>query len=75
MKNDAVQDFLTERWNEFRHAIKERWPDITDNELDVINGQSDVLVGTLQEHYWISKAEAEKQLRDFVEEFLGEPAL
>gem|GEM_PF-6297489 len=67
-KNEA-EEFFHEHWNDLRHAIKERWPKITDNELDRADAQSDMLVGMLQEHYWISKAQAEEQLRKFLSEY------
>lgn len=69
MKENMTQEILTEEWPEFRHAIKNRWPEIPDVELDRFAGQSDMLVGVLQEHFWITKNDAEEQLSDFLDEF------
>jgi uncharacterized protein YjbJ (UPF0337 family) len=67
---------LKEHWQELRPAIKERWPDLSDVDLDLIAGQPDMLVGALQEYYWITKEEALEQIAEFEEEFLtGEKAL
>jgi uncharacterized protein YjbJ (UPF0337 family) len=67
---------LEEHWQELRPAIKERWPDLSDVDLDLIAGQPDMLVGALQEYYWITKEEALEQIAEFEEEFLtGEKAL
>ena len=41
------------------------------HDLDVIAGQPDILVGILQEYYWITKEEAEEQVYEFEEEVLS----
>ena len=45
--------------------MKEKWGQLTDDELDVIAGKKDVLVGKIQKKYGIEKEEAEEQLKDF----------
>lgn len=40
---------------------QERWGKLTDDDVDIINGQNDQLVGTIQERYGIAKAEAQRQ--------------
>jgi uncharacterized protein YjbJ (UPF0337 family) len=64
-------EVLEEHWNDLRAAMKERWPSLDDVDLDLIAGQSDMLVGMLQEYYWITKEEAEEQIAEFEEEVLS----
>jgi len=52
-------------WKQFKGKVKARWGDLTDDELDVINGRREELLGKIQKAYGIGKDEAERQLRDF----------
>ena len=46
-------------------ALKSRWGKLTDDDLDVIEGQKDQLVGKVQERYGIAKDEAQKQVDEW----------
>jgi uncharacterized protein YjbJ (UPF0337 family) len=50
------------RWKQLKGAVKQRWGKLTDDDLEVIAGKRDELLGKLQERYGITKEEAEKQL-------------
>ncbi len=52
-------------WKQFKGKVKEKWGQLTDDDLDVIKGKKDQLSGTLQKKYGIAKEEAEKQLSEF----------
>lgn len=52
-------------WNQIKGKIKEKWGDLTDDDLAKINGRRDQLVGHLQERYGIAKERAEEELSDF----------
>jgi len=52
-------------WKQFKGKVKEAWGKLTDDELDVIAGKRDQLVGAIQKSYGIGRDEAEKQVRDF----------
>jgi uncharacterized protein YjbJ (UPF0337 family) len=52
-------------WNQVKGKVKQQWGKLTDDQLDVISGHRDVLVGRIQETYGITKEEAERQVRDF----------
>jgi uncharacterized protein YjbJ (UPF0337 family) len=52
-------------WKQFKGKVKARWGDLTDDELDVIDGRREELLGKIQKAYGIGKDEAERQLRDF----------
>lgn len=61
MNWDQVQG----NWKQFRGKVKEQWGKLTDDQLDVIGGKRDQLVGKLQEAYGIGKDEAERQIKNF----------
>lgn len=58
-------DIAQGNWKQFKGKVKERWGQLTDDELDQIEGKRDQLSGKIQECYGISKDEAEKQLKDW----------
>ena len=51
------------RWNQMKGAAKKQWGKLTDDDLAVIAGQRDQLVGKIQERYGIAKDEADKQVK------------
>lgn len=54
------------KWKQVRGQAKEKWGRFTDDDLDVIGGQRDQLVGKIQEYYGLVKETAEEQADDFV---------
>jgi uncharacterized protein YjbJ (UPF0337 family) len=58
-------DRLAGNWKQFKGRLRERWGELTDDELNVIGGRREQLVGRLQERYNISAEEAERQLGEF----------
>ncbi|HKR77414.1 MAG TPA: CsbD family protein [Rhodanobacter sp.] len=59
------EDKLNGRWKQLHGKLKSRWGKLTDDDIDVANGDAEYLVGKLQERYGMAKDEAMKQLRDF----------
>lgn len=49
-------------WKEFKGQLKEQWGNLTDDQLSVIAGNRDQLLGKIQEIYGITKEEADKQI-------------
>jgi uncharacterized protein YjbJ (UPF0337 family) len=54
------------KWKQVKGSMKERWGKLTDDDLDVIAGQRDQLVGRIQERYGIAKEQARKQVEDWM---------
>jgi uncharacterized protein YjbJ (UPF0337 family) len=50
------------QWNQIKGSIKTKWGKLTDDDLDVIAGERDRLIGKIQERYGINKEEAERQI-------------
>lgn len=59
------KDILSGKWTQLRGEVQKRWGKLTDDQLDVINGDRLKLVGKIEEAYGIARDEAEKQLSDF----------
>jgi uncharacterized protein YjbJ (UPF0337 family) len=58
-------DQLKGKWKQMKGSVKERWGKLTDDDLDVINGQQDQLIGTIQERYGIAREAAQKQVDEW----------
>jgi uncharacterized protein YjbJ (UPF0337 family) len=58
-------DQVEGNWKQFSGKVKEKWAKLTDDDLALIGGKKDQLVGRIQERYGIKKEEAEKQIDEF----------
>ena len=47
--------------------MKEQWGKLTEDDLTVINGKQDQLVGRVQERYGIAKDEAERHVKEWAD--------
>jgi uncharacterized protein YjbJ (UPF0337 family) len=55
-------DVMEGKWTQLRGQVKEWWGELTDQDLDVIAGKRDKLVGKLQEKYGWAKRDAEDEV-------------
>ena len=55
-------DQIQGKWKQFKGLARQRWGKLTDNDLEVIAGKKDLLLGKLQELYGIGKEEAQRQI-------------
>ena len=55
-------DELKGQWKQLKGKAKVKWGEITDDELDQIEGRRDQLVGKIQERFVKSKEEAEREV-------------
>ena len=60
------EDTLKGQWTQLKGKAREQWGKLTGDDLDRVQGQSEQLVGRIQERYGIAKDEAEKQLDGFL---------
>lgn len=61
------RNILEGNWKQIRGSIREKWGELTDDELDQIAGKRDRLAGVLQERYGYTQVEAERQIDDFLD--------
>lgn len=57
-------DILKGNWKQFRGEIQKQWGKLTDDDMDVINGEKDKLVGRMQERYGWNRERAEQEVTD-----------
>ena len=57
------KDQASGNWKQFKGTVKEKWGKLTDDDLTVVEGKRDQLVGKIQERYGYKKEEAEKELK------------
>jgi uncharacterized protein YjbJ (UPF0337 family) len=65
-------DQLEGKWKQYSGKVKEKWGKLTDDDLTVIHGRREQLVGKIQERYGIVREEAEKQVDEFARAFRSE---
>ena len=63
------EDIFSGLWKQFRGEVKQFWGQLTDDDLDIIDGQRDVLIGKLQERYGYTRLDAEAEVDRFVHEY------
>jgi uncharacterized protein YjbJ (UPF0337 family) len=64
-------DIVKGQWKQIRGQVKEKWGQLTDDDLDRIEGRRDQLVGAVQKRYGIARNEAERQVQAFESASVG----
>ncbi|MBI2954336.1 MAG: CsbD family protein [Chloroflexi bacterium] len=57
-----MQDIFKGRWNELKGKVRQRWGELTDDEIAQTQGNLDQLVGRIQQKYGGTKEEIRRQL-------------
>jgi uncharacterized protein YjbJ (UPF0337 family) len=63
------EDILKGKWKQLKGGIKEHWGNLTDDEMDQIDGRRERLAGKLQEKYGYTRAEAETEIDNFLRDY------
>ena len=59
------EEILKGNWNELKGKAKAKWGELTDDDVDKVDGDKDQLVGVLQQRYGQSKEEAEREVSEW----------
>ena len=59
------RDIAKGNFTQLKGKIKEQWGKLTDDEIDELEGKSEILAGKLQERYGLNREDAERQVSDF----------
>lgn len=59
------KDEIGGNWKQLKGKAKEKWGKLTDDDMTVIEGKRDQLVGKIQERYGYAKDQAEKEVADW----------
>ncbi len=60
-------DRIEGNWKQLKGQVKEGWGKLTDDDISIINGKRDQLVGKIQERYGCAKDEADRQVKAWEE--------
>lgn len=52
-------------WKQFTGKVRENWGKLTDDDIAVVDGKQERLIGRIQERYGIAKDEAQHQVKSW----------
>jgi uncharacterized protein YjbJ (UPF0337 family) len=58
-------DRIEGNWKQFVGKARQKWADLTDDDLDKVHGKKDELVGKIQERKGIAREEAEREVDEW----------
>ncbi|NLV82563.1 MAG: CsbD family protein [Synergistaceae bacterium] len=62
------EDILKGKWHELKGDVKKKWGKLTDDDMTVISGESEKLLGVLQTKYGYKKDQAQKEYDEFMKD-------
>jgi uncharacterized protein YjbJ (UPF0337 family) len=54
-------------WKQFKGQVKEKWGNLTDDDLDRVAGSREQLEGLIQQRYGIAKDQAKKDVNTWLD--------
>lgn len=64
MKNTTKED-LKGKWSQVKGEVQKQWGKLTNDDLDVIEGDREKLIGKVQERHDVSREQAEREVDGF----------
>jgi uncharacterized protein YjbJ (UPF0337 family) len=58
-------DQIKGNWKQLKGKARTKWGDLTDDDLDRIEGRRETMVGVIQERYGRAKEEAEREVDEW----------
>ena len=58
-------DQIEVKWKQVKGKVQEKWGKLTDDDLKIMTGKREQLVGLLQQRYGYDQDQAEEELREF----------
>jgi uncharacterized protein YjbJ (UPF0337 family) len=62
-------DQMSGKWKQMKGAVKQQWGKLTDDDLEIIAGKREALIGKLQERYGMAKEDAQKRADDWMKSY------
>ena len=62
------RDVLKGQWTQLKGKVREQWGKLTDDEIDQMQGNAEMLIGKIQERYGHSRDEAERDVENWYRE-------
>ena len=60
-------DRIEGNWKQFKGKARQKWAELTDDDLDKLRGKKDELVGKLQERKGIERDRAEREVNEWAD--------
>lgn len=60
--DSATWDRIAGNWKQFKGSAKAQWGKLSDDDMEQVDGNRDILVGKVQEAYGTTRMEAEQQV-------------
>jgi uncharacterized protein YjbJ (UPF0337 family) len=57
-----MADIAEGKWKQMKGSVREKWGELTDDDLDQVAGRREQLVGKIQERYGYEKKRAEREV-------------
>jgi uncharacterized protein YjbJ (UPF0337 family) len=58
-------DRIEGNWKQFKGKAKQKWGELTDDDLDTLAGRRDQLIGKIQERKGIARDKAEQEVNEW----------
>lgn len=65
MDDHSVWNEIEGNWKQFKGKVQQQWGELTDDQLDRIEGKREELIGLIQEHYGKTEQQAEREVQDW----------
>jgi uncharacterized protein YjbJ (UPF0337 family) len=62
------KDIIKGKWHEIKGKLKQKWGDLTDDEITQMQGSYEELAGILQKKYGYQKHEVQKEIQAFLDQ-------
>lgn len=57
---------LKGKWHELKGSAKAKWGELTNDEIDQVDGNAERLIGLVQQKYGKARDAAEKEVNDWI---------
>jgi uncharacterized protein YjbJ (UPF0337 family) len=65
-EGDAIWDQIAGKWKQVKGEARKAWADLSDDDLEYVNGEREKLVGKIQERYGYERAEADRRVDEWM---------
>lgn len=65
----GTENILSGNWKQLKGKLQQAWGDLTDDDIDRINGNRTELAGILQEKYGKAQNEVEREIDEFLAKY------
>ncbi len=65
--SSPMWDKIKGNWKQFTGEVRERWGELTDDEVAEMKGEREQLAGKIQERYGVAREEANRQIDEWAD--------